>query len=190
MKEHVNTAKGAENELVKMITDVAPSEGPCEGAMARTTGAAKNTNEGPAAVNSAPLFDSSTITVPSDAAGVTQVAEVDDMIVARATLLILCPNLHSIPERKFDPKTVTMDPPVLIPKLGTRAVKTSAAAYSKEVETERSAPLFKTSSATTAGVAATGDTHMTKLSETNTAELDIVEPNLQRMALLKTTVTS
>jgi len=186
VKEHVNTAKGAENELVDTITEVAPSEGPCEGAIARTMGAAKNTNEGPAAVNSAPLLDSSTMTVPSATAGVTQVAEVEDITVARATL---CPNLQSIPDRKFDPITVTIDPPALIPILGTSAVATSAAAYSKEVETERSAPLFKTSSATTAGDVATGEMHMTTLSETNTAELDMVEPNLQRIALLKKMVT-
>jgi hypothetical protein len=36
---------------------------------------------------------------------------------------------------------------------------------------------------------ATGEMHMTTLSETNTAELDMVEPNLQRIALLKKMVT-
>ena len=134
-------------------------------------------------MKSAPLFDSNTMTAPSSNAGATHVADVEDLIEARTTL---CPNLQSIPGRKLTPMTVTMHPPVLAPILGISAVAASAAVYSKEVETERSAPLIKTSSGTTAGEAAKGETQTTTFSEINVTEPERNVPNLQRMALSNT----
>jgi hypothetical protein len=180
VNEHVNTAKGAENEVVEIVTDVAPSEGPCEGVMARIAGALKNTKDTPPTVKSAPLLDNCTMTVPSAAAGVTQMANAEEMTVARVKL---CPNLQSIPDKKFTPMTVIEDPPVLAPMLGISADATSAATYSKEVETERSTPLFKTSKFTTAGDKAIGEMQTITFSETKVTEPEKVEPNLQRTAL-------
>jgi hypothetical protein len=133
-------------------------------------------------VNSAPLLDKRSITVPSEAAGVMQVADVDDAIDARVTLV---PNLQNMPDKKFAPKIVTTDPPAVAPMLGVTATATSAAAYSNEVETARSAPLFKTSSETTAGEETVGEIQMTAFSDTKTADGENIAPNLQRMALFK-----
>jgi hypothetical protein len=79
---------------------------------------------------------------------------------------------------------VMVDPPVVAPMLGITAVATSAAAYSNEVETERSTPLFKTSSVTTEGEAAIGEMQMMVFSLINDTEPVKTAPNLQRMALM------
>ncbi len=155
--------------------------------MARTVGAAKNKKDGPPTVKSAPLLDNWSMTVPSTAAGVTHMADPGDVTVARVTLF---PNLQSIPVKKFTPMTVTVDPPVLAPILGMSVVATSAAAYSKGVDTERSTPLFKTSSATTAGEETDGETHTRTFSATNTTEPEKEAPNLQRTALFVESVVA
>jgi hypothetical protein len=164
------------------VTKVDPSEGPADGKIENTMGAAKNTKDGPASENSAPLFETRTSTVPSFTAGVTQVAEVEERTEAG---VINCPNLHVISARKLTPMRVITDPPLLTPILGVTAVTSAAAMYSKEVDTERSAPLFNTSSATTAGEEAEGEMQMTVLSDTNIADGAKLEPNLHRSALGK-----
>jgi len=125
------------------------------------------------------LFDKSTKTIPSSAAGVTHVAVDEDTTEAWVTLL---PNLHCMPDRKLTPITVTTVPPERVPMLGTRAVAASAAVYSKEAVTDRSAPLTNTSRFTTAGAAAVGDTQTTTFSEINAADPETIAPNLQRIA--------